>query len=74
MLLMKKLAESAEDINQLFKKVESNTNLEDYTFEVGRGSPVARPPHPGPAPSLQPVCPPSLTQASWSRPCWSCGI
>ncbi|XP_044937536.1 coiled-coil domain-containing protein 180 isoform X3 [Mustela putorius furo] len=34
MLLMKKLAESAEDINQLFKKVESNTNLEDYTFET----------------------------------------
>lgn len=52
---MKKLAESAEDINQLFKKVESNTNLEDYTIEVGRGSPVARPAPPGSC-SLPPAC------------------
>ncbi|XP_045878628.1 coiled-coil domain-containing protein 180 isoform X1 [Meles meles] len=34
MLLMKQLAESAEDINQLFKKVESNTDLEDHTIET----------------------------------------
>nr|XP_035956402.1 coiled-coil domain-containing protein 180 isoform X5 [Halichoerus grypus] len=33
-LLLKKLAESDEDIDQLFKKVESDTNLEDYTIQT----------------------------------------
>ncbi|XP_048972249.1 coiled-coil domain-containing protein 180 isoform X2 [Canis lupus dingo] len=33
-LLLKKLAKSNEDIDQLFKKVESNTNLEDYTIQT----------------------------------------
>ncbi|XP_044776536.1 LOW QUALITY PROTEIN: coiled-coil domain-containing protein 180 [Neomonachus schauinslandi] len=33
-LLLKKLAESDEDIDRLFKKVESDTNLEDYTIQT----------------------------------------
>lgn len=34
-LLLKKLAASDEEIDQLFKKVESDINLEDYTIQVG---------------------------------------
>ncbi|XP_027472751.1 coiled-coil domain-containing protein 180 isoform X1 [Zalophus californianus] len=33
-LLLKKLAELDEDIDRLFKKVESDTNLEDYTIQT----------------------------------------
>lgn len=59
-LLLKKLAKSNEDIDQLFKKVESNTNLEDYTIQVG--VPLwPGPSHPGPALSFPAMCPPSLT-------------
>ena len=34
-LLLKKLAESEEDVNNLFKKVENDSNFEDYTIQVG---------------------------------------
>lgn len=34
-LFLKKLSESDEDINNLFKKVENDPSLEDYTIEVG---------------------------------------
>ncbi|KAK2504874.1 hypothetical protein MC885_011298 [Smutsia gigantea] len=56
-LFIKKLAESDEDINCLFQKVE-NDNLEDYTIQVGiplwRALPCV-----GPAPSPRPpVLPP----------------
>lgn len=34
-LLLKKLAEYDKDINSLFEKVENNSNLEDYTIQVG---------------------------------------
>lgn len=50
-LLLKKLAESDEDIDRLFKKVESDTNLEDYTIQV-RVPLWPGLPHPGPAPPL----------------------
>ncbi|XP_065734855.1 LOW QUALITY PROTEIN: coiled-coil domain-containing protein 180 [Phocoena phocoena] len=33
-LLLKKLAESDEDINNLFEKVENDSNLEDYTIQT----------------------------------------
>ncbi|XP_059957228.1 LOW QUALITY PROTEIN: coiled-coil domain-containing protein 180 [Mesoplodon densirostris] len=33
-LLLKKLAESDEDINNLFEKVENDNNLEDYTIQT----------------------------------------
>uniref|UniRef100_G1LEA4 Coiled-coil domain containing 180 n=1 Tax=Ailuropoda melanoleuca TaxID=9646 RepID=G1LEA4_AILME len=33
-LFLKKLAESDEDIDRLFKKVESDTHLEDYTIQT----------------------------------------
>ncbi|CAM9821291.1 unnamed protein product [Rangifer tarandus platyrhynchus] len=33
-LLLKKLAESEEDVNNLFKKVENDSNLEDYTIQA----------------------------------------
>lgn len=34
-LLLKKLAEFDEDIDNLFKEVENDDNLEDYTIQVG---------------------------------------
>lgn len=53
-LFLKKLAESDEDIDRLFQKVESDTHLEDYTIQVGVPLWPGLP-HLGPAPSL-PVC------------------
>lgn len=37
-LLLKKLAEFDEDIDNLFKEVENDDNLEDYTIQVGAPS------------------------------------
>lgn len=34
-LLLKKMSQSDEDVDQLFKKVESEPDLENYTIEVG---------------------------------------
>lgn len=34
-LLLKKLAEFDENIDNLFKEVENDDNLEDYTIQVG---------------------------------------
>ena len=72
-LHLKKLAESDEDVNNLFKKVENDSNLEDYTIQVGVSLMV------GPAPPVSAPAPPSLcpthsqspTQTSLHRPCWS---
>ena len=52
-LLLKKLAESDEDVNNLFKKVENDSNLEDYTIQVGVSLMV------GPAPPASAPAPPS---------------
>lgn len=53
-LFLKKLTESDEEMNRLFLKVENDTNLEDYTIQVGVPSWLGLP-HPGPASSLPPT-------------------
>lgn len=53
-LLLTKLTESDEDINHLFLKVENDTNLEDYTIQVGVPLWLGLP-YPGPASSLPPT-------------------
>lgn len=72
-LLLKKLAESDEDVNNLFKKVENDSNLEDYSIQVGVSLMVGpAPPVSIPAlPSLCPTRPHSSTHPSLHRPCWS---
>ena len=72
-LLLKKLAESDEDVNNLFKKVENDSNLEDYTIQVGVSLMVGPAP-PASAPAPPSLCPPrshSPTHTSLHRPCWS---
>lgn len=63
--LLKKMFQSDEDIEQLFRKVENESDLANYTIEVGNPWWLA--------PS------PSLSRGSWSDPvplyraCCSCG-
>lgn len=72
-LLLKKLAESDEDVNNLFKKVENDSNLEDHSIQVGVSLMVGpAPPVSVPAsPSLCPTRSHSPTHTSLHRPCWS---
>lgn len=66
-LLLKKLAESEEDVDNLFRKVENDSNLEDYTIQVGIPLVV------GPAPPVARSCSsfPLSHQLSQSNPSFS---